>query len=384
MDHTDTRLAYTEAPAAVAPTANRMPFALALALLPAVTSSTARQQRLTVDERLRAMLSHTFGITGWSAGTRNPIDPTHAATLHLRCGMLNASLLIDLSQLAGLASVVRADQSGNFDPEVEKNLRATVAAILLEPLLRGLARLGMEGVEVTGLEQNPEPVDRDAECCAVSFRLGGERYDAVFAHIDDGWLEAFEQRVAQSCLPFATRISEITVPGRLLLGEKQISITTLDSLRTGDIILRALPAGLSAFFLKQSSSVRMPIVWGHHGARQLRAMADIAHDLLTLIENPTMSHDMSFSTPLSDFRDIPVEIDHLDLPLKLEIDTLSLPVAQLSALRAGYVLELPTAVADARIRLVTYGQTIGFGELVTVGDHLGVRLVQLSSSHGSV
>jgi type III secretion protein Q len=383
MEHTDPRLACTESEA-VAPTASRTPAAFDFTLLPALASSTARQQRLAVDERLGAMLSHTLGIAGWSAGTRNPIDPAHAATLHLRCGMLNASVLIDLSQLAGLASVARSDQSGNVDPQLEANLRTTVAAILLEPLLQGFAQLGMEGVEVTGLEQNAEPADRDAECCAVSFRLGGERYDAVFVHIDDGWLEAFEQLVAQRCLPFATHISEIAVPGRLLLGEKTISITTLDSLRPGDIILRALPAGLRAFFLKESASVRMPIVWGHHGTRQLNAMADVAHDALTLIENPTMSHDMSFSTPLSDSRDVPVEIDHLDLPLKLEIDTVSLPVAQLSALRAGYVLELPTAVPDARIRLVTYGQTIGFGELVTVGDHLGVRLVQLSSSHGSV
>jgi type III secretion protein Q len=97
-----------------------------------------------------------------------------------------------------------------------------------------------------------------------------------------------------------------------------------------------------------------------------------------------MSHDVQFNAPLTDSIDTPVEISQLDLPLKLEIDTVSMPVAQLSALRAGYVLELPTALPDARIRLVTYGQTIGFGELVSVGDHLGVRLVQLSHSHGSV
>ena len=97
-----------------------------------------------------------------------------------------------------------------------------------------------------------------------------------------------------------------------------------------------------------------------------------------------MSHDTHFSAPLTDSVDSPMEISNLDLPLKLEIDTVSLPVSQLSALRAGYVLELPTSAPEARIRLVTYGQTIGFGELVTVGDHLGVRLVQLAPSHGSV
>lgn len=387
MDPIDTRPARptaTEIEASSGPT----PVALDFTRLPGLTRGVARMQRLAVDERLDALLTHQFGIANWRAGTRNPIDPARAASLRLRWGALNTSLLIDLSQLTDLTSVVRADQTGEVDPAIEASLRAKVGGFLLGPLRQALADLGMQGVEVAGLDlaagSDTAPPAPDAECCTVSFQLGETRYDAVFDHIDDSWLDALEQLVAQRRMPFATRVSEVTVPGRLLLGEKSITLTTLDSLRPGDIILRALPAALRAFFLKQTGSVRLPVVWGHPGTRQLHALADITDHLLTLTENPTMSHDTSFSTPLADSRNTPVEIEHLDLPLKLEIDTVSLPVAQLSALRAGYVLELPTALPDARIRLVTYGQTIGFGELVTVGDHLGVRLVQMASGHGSV
>ena len=73
----------------------------------------------------------------------------------------------------------------------------------------------------------------------------------------------------------------------------------------------------------------------------------------------------------------PVAIGELDLPVKIEIDTVALPVAQLSALRAGYVLELPVPVREAQVRLVSYGQMIALGELVAVGDHIGVRIVRM-------
>jgi type III secretion protein Q len=163
-----------------------------------------------------------------------------------------------------------------------------------------------------------------------------------------------------------------------------MSVAALDSLRPGDVILRAFPKDVSALFNQAGASARAQIVWGRYGTRQLRALVDVNPHSITLTENPRMNHDFERNAPLTDSIDTPVDISHLDLPLKLEIDAVSMPVAQLSALRAGYVLELPTSLPDARIRLVTYGQTIGFGELVSVGDHLGVRLVQLSQSHGSV
>jgi type III secretion protein Q len=362
---------------AVAEPTHAVAVSLDPARLPALTAATARQYRLAVDERLGALLAHALGVAGWSVGTHELIDPTHAAVVRLRWGMQTASVRIDVAQHHGLASVIASEEPAN------ETLRHAVAAILLDPLLRALQTLGFDGVEVVSLSR-AAPLPHRERCCAVTFRLGDARVDATIDEIDGGWLDALEALIARQCTPFATHVSEIAVPGRLQIGEKTMSVATLDSLRPGDVILRAFPEAVSALLKKECASARMQVVWGRYGTQQLRAIADVTHTLLTLSEDPTMSHDVQFNAPLTDSIDTPVEISQLDLPLKLEIDTVSMPVAQLSALRAGYVLELPTAVPDARIRLVTYGQTIGFGELVSVGDHLGVRLVQLSNSHGSV
>jgi type III secretion protein Q len=349
------------------------------AALPSLAATTARQHRLAVDERLRAVLSHTFGIADWSVGTRELVAPAHAAVVQLRWKMESASVRIDVSQHPALASLVESSEP------THENLRNAVCTILLDPLLQAFGKLGMEGVEIVSFARAmPEPGTRAAPCCAIGFRLGAQRIDATIGHVDGGWLDALEALVARQCTPFATHVSEITVPGRLQIGEKAISVVTLDSLRPGDVILRAVSDNIAALLKRESESGRVQVVWGSYGTRQLRAAATITGNALTLSENPIMSHNYSFNATLSDSIDTPVEISQLDLPLKLEIDTVSMPVAQLSALRAGYVLELPTAVPDARVRLVTYGQTIGFGELVSVGDHLGVRLIQLSSSHDSV
>jgi type III secretion protein Q len=41
-------------------------------------------------------------------------------------------------------------------------------------------------------------------------------------------------------------------------------------------------------------------------------------------------------------------------------------------------------VADAQLRLVAHGQTIGYGELVTVGEHLGIRIIRMAHRHGPI
>ena len=78
------------------------------------------------------------------------------------------------------------------------------------------------------------------------------------------------------------------------------------------------------------------------------------------------------------------DVSGLGLPIRFEVDTVAMPVSQLTALRPGYVVELAVPLADARIRLSAHGQTIGFGELVTVGEHLGVRILEMTHGDDSV
>jgi len=109
---------------------------------------------------------------------------------------------------------------------------------------------------------------------------------------------------------------------------------------------------------------------------------DVPHEaaIATGTEAPTMSEteeeaeeEAAPFTPTS-----PPDIGELDLPVQFEIDTLALPLSQVAALRRGYVIELDTPVTDARIKLVAHGQTIGHGELVSVGEHLGIRITGMA------
>jgi type III secretion protein Q len=183
------------------------------ARLPSLAAATARLHRLAVDERLRALLGHTLGVAGWSVGTRNLIAPEQAVLVQLRWGMESASVGIDIAQHPVLASLVASSGPDN------ETLRNAVGAILLDPLLQAFGKLGMEGIEIVSFARAmQEAAPPTAQCCAVAFRFGGQRIDATINHIDAGWLEALEALVARQTTPFATRVSEITVSGRLQIG----------------------------------------------------------------------------------------------------------------------------------------------------------------------
>lgn len=96
--------------------------------------------------------------------------------------------------------------------------------------------------------------------------------------------------------------------------------------------------------------------------------------------DPTHANDLL----TSDRSDDAIDLGELDLPVQFEVDTIALPLSQLCALRPGYVLELQTPVAEAQLKLVAHGQTIGFGELVTVGEHLGVRILRMAHGDGPI
>ena len=69
----------------------------------------------------------------------------------------------------------------------------------------------------------------------------------------------------------------------------------------------------------------------------------------------------------------------LEVPVRFEVDTVALSLAQLESMAHGYVIELAAPLASAPLRLVACGRVIGTAELVAVGDRLGARITHLAA-----
>ena len=92
-----------------------------------------------------------------------------------------------------------------------------------------------------------------------------------------------------------------------------------------------------------------------------------AHDA-----EPAAAERGSGSDPMAD-----IEVD-----LHFELQVLSTTLAELAAMRPGYVLELPVLAAQACVSLVVGGQVVGRAQLLSVGDRLGARILELFSDAG--
>ena len=68
----------------------------------------------------------------------------------------------------------------------------------------------------------------------------------------------------------------------------------------------------------------------------------------------------------------------LEVDLHLELQVISTPVAELAAMRPGFVLELPMPASEACVDLVINGQVHGRAQLVVVGDRIGARILELN------
>lgn len=69
--------------------------------------------------------------------------------------------------------------------------------------------------------------------------------------------------------------------------------------------------------------------------------------------------------------------DNIPVSLDFDLGNLALPLGELAALKPGYVFELPGGLEKVRVVIRANGTRVGVGELVAVGDVLGVQLVAL-------
>ncbi|CAH2775867.1 MAG: unnamed protein product [uncultured Paraburkholderia sp.] len=336
-------------------------------------------------------------------------------------------MLFDLAAYPALAVAALPDGSRAPVPgDTARVLRTAVTGVLLAPLLTRLAALGLRGMHVAQLARSGSLAFKEAgagngAAFDATFSLDGTRHRVrvlVVAAVVDA-LEALHAARAAAWTAnavaahgssqrqaSASGLGGCMVPGRLILGSRRLPVDTLRALEPGDVLLRSLPGHLRALLPENGAGhvdkthaadghaapIARPasatVAWGSPGLMRVHAQVNLEGRRLSLTKEPIMTDELDPVRPddllAPDQQSNPIDIGELDLPVQFEVDTVALPLSQLYALRPGYVLELPTPVAKAQLKLVTHGQTIGYGELVTVGDHLGIRILRMAHGDGPV
>jgi type III secretion protein Q len=404
----------------------------AMRLRPRVISqAAARATRTMCDARLAARAAALSGVTEprvevmdtsvADAAYADPAVIELSIALPASTATATVQVALDLQAYPALAIAVRPERTtpgaNAHTPaspiaattSAEIALRNAVAGVLLEPLLTQLERFGLHSPRVVGLQRRRlreaqrearEDLADPAPAVALSFMFDTRRFELALSadprcyDVLDALLRAgstAELATPDALLPQP----ELAIPGRLIIGMKRLRVETLNALDTGDVLLRAVFPTFDATLLATSADAspsharpRAVAAWGTPGLTRLCAAVELDGRSLIIVKEPNMSEELdpaSADAGLAiDQPEDPIRIGELELPVQFEIDTVALPLAQLSALGPGYVVELPVSAADAQLRLVAHGQTIGYGELVTVGEHLGIRIIRMAHRHGPV
>jgi type III secretion protein Q len=281
---------------------------------------------------------------------------------------------------------VHVDAGAAFEAialEPEAACRAAVASLYLAGPLAALARHGAT-----------RPAVRDVRLAAPSASHTGVlhlEYDhdgattgattgATVAGVSAALAAALAERIGprgRGALPPA--LAALALPTRLRLRTRHATPALLRTLRPGDVLL-GWPAAPG--FGQQATLDRATLLWGAANGHAVHARARIDSRNVILESHPaTMSHDPDLSLRAApDAASSPIDVGDVELPVHIDLVTVNLPIGQIAALQPGYILTLPVALADADIRLVAHGQTLAFGELVAIGDQLGLHIRRIANA----
>lgn len=178
------------------------------------------------------------------------------------------------------------------------------------------------------------------------------------------WDERFRRSVKQTLSAHAPRdlaTIALTVSGRLRLLTRPLSMALLTQVRHGDVILIG-----SGHQLECDALYGLGVAW---------RMTTTVH----FLERQVVVRESRGLTPMPDPPHLlepfmSTTIQELQLPVTFELDTARVALKELDAIAPGAVIELDCPLPEAQVRLVCHGQIIGTGQLVAVGENLGIRI----------
>lgn len=320
--------------------------------LPSLHPSVARATRVGFDRRWPRWLAQSAGLEG------TQVYPGRAGSdllaLELACAHGEAQLAMDPAPWPALQLAAGLN---------DRTLACDVTHALLAPLLHRLSAL-WPGAQVRSLTR-----------CAAQHTsgihlpcMGHPDADVHLLRLDHSLASHMGSVLSRGVEPDLEHLRTLRVPMRITLFERALPRRRLHALSVGDVVL-------SGVAQRSDTHWQAPLKFGLGIIMQATADIDLHQPRASVVAEPQIVEDDM--APAAELSRPPSDLDRLQVPVAFEIDSARVSLGELASLGVGSVIELDVGLLDASVRLVCHGQTLGVGQLVAVGDQLGVRIVQM-------
>ncbi|HYD63757.1 MAG TPA: FliM/FliN family flagellar motor switch protein [Noviherbaspirillum sp.] len=155
------------------------------------------------------------------------------------------------------------------------------------------------------------------------------------------------------------------LPIRICVGKTWLAGYEVETLEVGDVVIML---GMSTMDNLRATCIdrlgfRLPFKADLTGRKMI----------MTFTEEKTMSQSPN---EMRQPRQDAVALEDVLVPITAVIGEVELPLRAMASLQAGYVFELPTSVEEAVVHLYTGSARVGQGRLITVGNMLGVQVLE--------
>lgn len=318
--------------------------------LPSMLPSVARAARVGFDRRFAPWLARVLNQPPSRVFGGRP--RTERLSIDINSAHGSADVALDPQLWPGL-------QMATELPDTD--LARDVTAALLAPLLSRLTGV-LPGIEVRAVRRYaPQAVTT----CDVPTMASG-RGDLALVRLDTTLATHLETQLRQGAASDLEPLRALQVPTRLRLFERRLSSQRLRDIAPGDLVLCSPTQ-------RAGTRWRAYLSFGLGITMQAHADVDVEQSRVHVTAAPRLVDEDAASSRQGASLDTDGLAD-LQVPVAFEIDSARVSLGELAALGEGSVIELDVALLDASVRLVCHGQTLGIGQLVAIGDQLGVRI----------
>lgn len=318
--------------------------------LPAVPGGEARLARTVFDRRFTRWVDQLLSARGGAAATPARLRPAQGAASVAVCLVCQHGEL----ELTAPASAWPTLELAAALPDAAL-ARDVAEALLAEPL--ALLAPWLPGLALRTLQPRPQATTA-TELCWGDGRVG-------LRALDEGVARHLAREMRRAAAADLSPLRGLRLPARLCLGRRELPLAELRTLATGDVIAcAAQPA---------DGGLRCRFLIGLGTFMQATAETGLDSHTATLTEAPSLEREPATTG-------VPLEapsLGALHVPVSFEVDSARVALDDLAAFGPGSVVTLDAPVCDALVRLVCFGQVVGTGRLVAVGDCLGVRIERI-------